>query len=42
MKYILLICALAILTGCTLSYKQTADGAIDLNTIFVPVEDWKK
>lgn len=42
MKYILLICALVILTGCTLSYKQTADGAIDLNTTFIPVEDWKK
>lgn len=45
MKYIIMTVAAAVtLSSCTLSYTQSADGGISLETMIVPipVEDWKK
>lgn len=45
MKYIIMTLMAAItLSSCTLSYTQSADGSISLDTMIIPipVEDWKK
>lgn len=45
MKYIIITTLSAIsLSSCTLSYNQSADGGISLDTMIVPipVDDWKK
>lgn len=45
MKYIIITTLTAIsLSSCTMSYTQSADGGISLDTMIVPipVDDWKK
>ena len=45
MKCIIMTAAAAVtLSSCTLSYTQSADGGISLDTtiIPIPVEEWKK
>lgn len=45
MKYIIMTVAASVtLSSCTLSYSQSADGGISLDTtiIPIPVEEWKK
>lgn len=45
MRYIIMTAAAAVtLSSCTLSYTQSADGGISLDTtiIPIPVEEWKK
>ena len=45
MKYIIITALTAIsLSSCTMSYTQSADGGISLDTMIVPipVDDWKK